>query len=93
LAASSSVAANHGRQFVNNSKSSGAVRRNFRAVFAWLLLAALLNEYQFQFVGGRMEDFDKVFPDLLQQTTHSGDKKLDGNKIKKIDQLTRQINH
>jgi len=40
-----------------------------------------------------MEDFDKVFPDLLQQTTHSGDKKLDGNKIKKIDQLTRQIKH
>lgn len=39
-----------------------------------------------------MEDFDKVFPDLLQKITHSGEKKLDGNKIKKIDQLIRQDN-
>lgn len=37
-----------------------------------------------------MEDFEKVFPEILQKVTHSGEKQLDRDKIKKIDQLTRQ---
>jgi len=35
-----------------------------------------------------MDEFDKVFPDLLQKITHSGEKRLDDKQIKKIEQLT-----